>query len=97
MMKLLVMIMSLAILTGCQSVHKGTQGFKNLLGKKDNGSLDYMSAKKLPPVQLPAQKSNIEFVPLYAVPNVPKNTLNLTNEAGKQYRLPKPPKINAQR
>jgi hypothetical protein len=39
---------------------------------------------------LPADAQTAPFVPLYPTPNAGVNTLNLENEAGKQYQLPKP-------
>lgn len=78
----LVLGSTLAI-SGCQSV-------KNVLGKRDNGSLEYQNSAKLPPLQLPATQEAAPFVPLYPTPNLGPNTLTLQNEAGKQYQLPKP-------
>lgn len=72
-------------LTGCQNI-------KQAWGKRNNGSLDYQTAQKLPPIKLPVGQDTAEFVPLYPTPTVGENTLNLTNESGKQYRLPTPPK-----
>lgn len=74
---------STLVLSGCQSV-------KNLLGKRDNGSLEYQQSKKLAPLELPAAQETAPFVPLYATPNFGENTLTLQNESGKQYQLPKP-------
>ncbi|OOR91682.1 hypothetical protein B0181_02765 [Moraxella caviae] len=76
----------LAVMTGCSTV----SGF---LGKRDNGSLDYLSSKKAEPILLPANQQSAEFVPLYTTPTVGDNQLQLTNEAGKQYELPKPPQV----
>lgn len=73
-------------LTGCSTT-------KSWLAKRDNGSLDYQSSKKLPPIQLPANQPAAEFVPLYPTPNVARVDTNLTNESGKQYALPKPPSV----
>ena len=74
---------STLILSGCQST-------KELLGKRDNGSLDYQDSKQLAPIELPATQETAPFVPLYATPDVGGNTLELQNESGKQYQLPKP-------
>ena len=74
---------STIVLSGCQSV-------KNVLGKRDNGSLEYQQSKKLVPIELPANKEPAPFVPLYATPNAGANTLKLQNESGNQYQLPKP-------
>lgn len=81
---LLVVIMgSTVVLGGCQSV-------KSVIGKRNNGSLDYQNSQKLAPLQLPANKETGAFIPLYPTPNVGTNTLTLQNDAGKQYQLPKP-------
>lgn len=74
---------STLILSGCQST-------KELLGKRDNGSLDYQDSKQLAPIELPATQETAPFVPLYPTPNVGGNTLELQNESGNQYQLPKP-------
>lgn len=80
----------LAVILGSTVVLSGCQTAKGWLGQRDNGSLDYQDSKKLAPVQLPAAQETAAFVPLYPTPNVGANTLNLQNEAGKQYQLPKP-------
>jgi uncharacterized lipoprotein len=74
---------STLVLSGCQTV-------KEVIGKRDNGSLDYQTSKKLAPIQLPVAQDTAAFVPLYPTPNVGANTLILQNDAGKQYQLPKP-------
>lgn len=74
-------------LTGCSTV-------KGLLGKRDNGSLDYQQSQKLDPIKLPEGQATAEFTPLYPTPTVGKNTLELTNESGSQYQLPAPPKVH---
>ena len=76
-------ISSTLVLTGCQAT-------KGLFSKRDNGSLDYQNSKKLAPLTLPADQETAPFVPLYPTPNVGVNTLELTNESGKQYKLPRP-------
>lgn len=73
-------MMGLMLLTGCQSI-------KNVLGKRDNGSLDYVSATKLDPIRLPAQQESAPFIPLYEVPTVTEEVVPTTNESGKQYQL----------
>ncbi len=78
-----LLLSSFLVLTGCQST-------KALIGKRDNGSLDYQQSKKLAPLELPADQETAPFVPLYPTPNVGENTLKLQNESGKQYQLPKP-------
>ena len=80
---LAVIVGSTVVLSGCQSV-------KEVIGKRNNGSLDYQQSQKLAPLQLPANAQTAPFVPLYPTPNAGVNTLELENEAGKQYKLPKP-------
>lgn len=80
----------LALLLGSTLVLSGCQTAKNLIGKRDNGSLEYQDSKKLVPIQLPAEQDTAAFVPLYPTPNMGVNTLILQNDAGKQYQLPKP-------
>lgn len=80
---LMIVLGSSVVLSGCQSV-------KGLLAKRDNGSLEYQNSKKLAPIELPANQQTAAFVPLYPTPNVGANTLELQNEAGKQYQLPLP-------
>ncbi len=63
---------------------------KNLFGKRDNGSLKYQQSHLLEPIKMPVEQKNRPFVPLYPTLDMGKSTINLTNEAGKQYRLPKP-------
>lgn len=78
----------LTLVLGSTLVLSGCQATKSLLGKRDNGSLDYQQSKKLAPIELPAAQETAPFVPLY--PNVGANTLKLQNESGNQYQLPKP-------
>ncbi len=86
-LKLTAGIMAVAIaLTGCSAT-------KNLLGKRDNGSLDYRTAQKIDPIKLPANQPSAEFVPLYQTPTVTGDVPAFTNESGKQYALPKPPSV----
>ena len=80
---LTVVLGSTFVLSGCQSI-------KNVLGKRDNGSLEYQQSKKLAPIELPANKEPAPFVPLYPTPNAGTNTLTLKNDSGSQYQLPKP-------
>ena len=80
---LTVVLGSTFVLSGCQSI-------KNVLGKRDNGSLEYQQSKKLVPIELPANKEPAPFVPLYPTPNAGTNTLTLKNDSGSQYQLPKP-------
>ena len=80
----------LTVILGSTLVLSGCQTAKGVIGKRDNGSLDYQSSKKLAPLQLPANQNTAAFVPLYPTPSVGANTLTLQNEAGKQYQLPKP-------
>lgn len=72
------------VLSGCTAT-------KNLFGKWNNGSLDYQQSKKLDPIELPTTQPKVDFTPLYPTPKVGDNTLNLSNESGSQYELPKPP------
>ena len=80
----------LTLVLGSTLVLSGCQATKNLLGKRDNGSLDYQQSKKLAPIELPAAQETAPFVPLYSTPNAGANTLTLQNESGNQYQLPKP-------
>jgi len=80
----------LTLVLGSTLVLSGCQATKNLLGKRDNGSLDYQQSKKLAPIELPAVQETAPFVPLYSTPNAGANTLKLQNESGNQYQLPKP-------
>lgn len=74
------------LLSGCASL-------SNAMGKRNNGSLNYQDSHKLDPIALPVEQSMAQFTPLYPTPSVGQNTLNLTNDAGKQYQLPKPPQV----
>lgn len=78
-----LLVSSTLVLSGCQAS-------KELFGKRDNGSLEYQNSKKIAPLELPADQETAPFVPLYATPNAGANTLELQNESGKQYQLPKP-------
>ncbi|MGO2340581.1 MAG: hypothetical protein ACTH5M_08315 [Psychrobacter sp.] len=80
----------LTLILGSTLVLSGCQATKNLLGKRDDGSLAYQQSAKLDPIELPAAKETAPFVPLYATPNAGANTLELKNESGKQYQLPQP-------
>lgn len=80
----------LTVVLGSTLVLSGCQATKNLLGKRDNGSLEYQQSKKLAPIELPADQETAPFVPLYPTPNAGANTLTLQNESGSQYQLPKP-------
>lgn len=81
-----MILTAVTLLTGCQSV-------KGVLGKRDNGSLDYLNAQKLDPIALPANQASAPFVPLYEVPSVAGEIAPSTNESGKQYQLPRPPQV----
>lgn len=74
------------VLTGCSSL-------QIITGKRSNGSLDYQNSQKLDPIHLPASQASGDFIPLYDTPAVGTNTLDLTNESGTQYALPKPPQV----
>ncbi|WP_227678494.1 hypothetical protein [Psychrobacter vallis] len=80
----------LTLILGSTLVLSGCQSTKELLGKRDNGSLEYQQSKKLAPVELPADQETLPFVPLYPTPSTGANTLKLQNESGSQYQLPKP-------
>lgn len=77
---------AIVALTGCSAT-------KDLLSKRDNGSLDYRDAAKLPPIQLPAAQPAAEFTPLYQTPSTTGQLPDFVNEAGKQYELPRPPSV----
>ncbi len=86
-MKLLISIAVVGMtLSGCSST-------KNLLGKRDNGSLDYQQSRLLAPIQLPVDKQPKTFTPLYPLVQAGKSPINVTNSAGKQYQLPAPRRI----
>lgn len=74
------------VLTGCSTV-------SGWLGKRDNGTLDYQSSQKLDPIKLPTNQATSEFIQLYPTPDLGKNQIELTNDSGKQYSLPKPPSV----
>lgn len=88
-MKNLVKIAAMATLGAL--VATGCSTSKGLFGKFDNGSLDYRHAKKLEPIQLPADQPAAPFLPLYNAPDSVSNVPEYANESGKQYALPKPP------
>lgn len=79
---ILLIAMSVA-LTGCQSI-------KSVWAKRDNGSLDYQSSHKHPPIQLPINQTAAPFTPIYEVPRVSGQP----TQTGKQYQLPSPPKVH---
>ena len=60
------------MLTGCTTT-------KNILSKRNNGSLDYRNAA--------------ECTPWYHTPNLVSQLPDFTNESGKQYQLPRPPSV----
>lgn len=85
--KLMILGLSAVVaLSGCTAI-------KGVLGKRDNGSLDYRQSQKLAPIQLPATQATGDFVPLYQTPNGVGEIQEFTNEACKQYQLPKPPSV----
>ncbi|MFB6348809.1 hypothetical protein [Moraxella marmotae] len=75
---------AIVMLTGCAAT-------KNILAKRDNGSLDYRSVQPLAPLKLPADQPAAAFTPLYQVPQTQAELPNFINESGKQYQLPRPP------
>lgn len=80
----------LTLILGSTLALSGCQSTKELLGKRDNGSLEYQQSKKLAPLALKAEQETLPFVPLYPTPSAGANTLELQNESGSQYQLPKP-------
>lgn len=78
---LMAMGVALTMLAGCAPT-------KALLAKWDNGSLDYQTARQLPPIKLPVDQPAAPFVPLYAVPQV---STAPALQTGKRYELPMPP------
>lgn len=85
---LTIALSSTLILSGCQA----TKGF---LGKRNNGSLEYQKSEHLKPLTLPAEQQTAPFVPLYPIVSAGENTLPVSNDAGKQYKLPPPQRILA--
>lgn len=73
-------------LSGCTAI-------KDWAGKRDNGSLDYRTSKKLAPIQLPANQPSADFISLYPTPNLTQAETGFTNDASKQFELPKPPAV----
>lgn len=67
-------------LTGCSTIKKSV----------GDNSLAYTQTQKLAPIQLPADAQTLTFTPLYHVPEAGTNTLDLKNETGKRFALPKP-------
>ena len=49
----------LTLVLGSTLVLSGCQATKNLLGKRDNGSLDYQQSEKLAPIELPAAQETV--------------------------------------
>lgn len=80
---LTLVLSSTVVLSGCQSA-------RNLLSNRDDGSLTYQQSTKIAPLEMPVEQEAAPFVPLYPTPELGENTLQLKNEAGKQYQLPKP-------
>lgn len=88
MIKITVIVMSLSVaLMGCSTT-------KNWLGKRNDGSLDYQKSHKLDPIKLPANQATADFIPLYPTVDLGQSPINLKNNSGKQYQLPKPPTSN---
>ena len=80
--------LSIAVIAGLSLA--GCQTIKGWTNKIDNGSLEYVDAKQLEPIKLPADQQTAPFIPLYATPNVGKNTLQISDDNGKRYQLPPP-------
>lgn len=86
---ILLGLSSALCLSACQST-------KTLLGKRDNGSLDYRQTQKLDPILLPQeQRAPMPiFVPIYDTPDITSEQVDpFTNATGTQYQLPKPPTV----
>lgn len=83
MVKITSILLAVLALTACQNV-------KSLMAKRDNGSLDYTTAQKLPPLLLPAKQQTAKFAPLYHVPDT--QGVPMVEEGAKRYTLPPPPK-----
>lgn len=81
-----IFCIAMTTMTGCQSI-------KGVLGKRDNGSLDYVHATKLDPIRLPAEQASAPFIPLYDVPETTGELKPSTNESGRQFELPRPPQV----
>jgi hypothetical protein len=64
----------------------------------NNGSVDYLKAKHIDPVQVPTKLQTRQIAPLYPVPIIAENAeskqLVLTNAKGNRYQLPQPKPIN---
>lgn len=73
-------LMCAVALTGCQTV-------KSAWSNRDDGSLAYTHAQKLPPLNLPAAQQTAPFTPIYAVPEGGQPI----EQSGKQFTLPTPP------
>lgn len=82
-LKITSVLLVVLTLTACQNI-------KSFVSQRDDGSLDYVAAQKLPPIQLPAKQPAREFKPLYHVPDI-KGT-PVVEEGAKRYKLPAPPK-----
>lgn len=80
----------LCLCLGVAVVASGCAQTKALLNARSDGSLDYQSAQKLPPIKLPAHWQTAPFTPIY---EVPEPTGDIHTE-GKQFVLPKPPTVN---
>ncbi len=78
--------LSIVILSGCSSF------------ALNDGSVDYLTAQRINPVQVPANLQTRPIAPLYPVPIIPENNaskqLTLTNAKGNRYQLPKPIPVN---
>jgi uncharacterized lipoprotein len=59
----------------------------------DNGSLEYQTAKSLPPLQWPVGQQTRPVNPLYPIPTIraySDSNPNFHNENGKRYQIPEP-------
>lgn len=77
----------LVLCLGVAVVVSGCAQTKALLNARSDGSLDYQSAQKLPPIKLPAHWQTAPFTPIYEVPELKGDV----QKDGKQFVLPKPP------
>ena len=75
----------LTLILGSTLVLSGCQSAKNLLGKRDNGSLEYQQSKKLVPIELPANKEPAPFVPLYV--NIIHSVIQKSAVAARFYHI----------
>lgn len=83
--KITSILVAVLTLSACQNI-------KSFVPQRDDGSLDYVVAQKLPPIQIPAKQSTREFRPLYHVPDI--KGVPMVEAGAKRYTLPAPPKTS---